>query len=114
MRVLLLTSLLAIPASAAPVTAASAPLYSGPAAAEPVIAIARGEDGVINPNPRAELGLCPQTAAQMAADRVRKAGGRDLFHKLTELPPADAYSAVYRTVNGCESPIVVKYGMGGR
>jgi hypothetical protein len=36
------------------------------------------------------------------------------FHKLTELPPADAYSAVYRTVNGCESPIVVKYGIGGR
>jgi hypothetical protein len=114
MRVLLLTSLLAIPASAAPVTAASTPLDSGQDAAEPVVSMAAGEKGVINPNARAELGLCPQTAAQTAADRVRKAGGRDLFHKLTELPPADAYSAVYRTVNGCEAPIVVKYGIGGR
>jgi len=114
MRVLLLTSLLAIPASAASVPSASVPLYSEPANTEPVISLPAGENGVINPNPRAELGLCPQTAAQMAADRVRKSGGRDLFHKLTELPPADGYVAVYRRVNGCEAPIVVKYGIGRR
>jgi hypothetical protein len=50
----------------------------------------------------------------MAADRVRKAGGGDLVHKLTDLPPADGYVAVYRTENGCEAPIIVKYGLGGR
>ena len=35
--------------------------------------------------------------------------------KLAELPPGNMYSAVYRRdVNGCESPIVVKYGLGRR
>ena len=36
-------------------------------------------------------------------------------HKLTELPPGNMYSAVYRRdANGCEQPIVVKYGVGRR
>jgi hypothetical protein len=35
--------------------------------------------------------------------------------KLTELPPGNMYSAVYRRdANGCERPIVVKYGLGRR
>jgi len=34
--------------------------------------------------------------------------------KLTELPPANAYSAVFRHIGNCEAPIVVKYGVGGR
>ena len=35
--------------------------------------------------------------------------------KLTELPPGNMYSAVYRRdVDGCEKPIVVKYGVGRR
>ncbi|MEO8454007.1 MAG: hypothetical protein ABI454_02510 [Sphingomicrobium sp.] len=34
--------------------------------------------------------------------------------KLTELPPANAYSAVYRHIGRCEAPIVVKYGVGRR
>jgi hypothetical protein len=55
---------------------------------------------------------CPPTAAQMAADRVRTSNGQ-IFHKLTELPPADAYSAVYRVVDGCEAPIVIRYGVTG-
>jgi hypothetical protein len=27
--------------------------------------------------------------------------------RLTELPPAESYKAVYRTVNGCEEPMTV-------
>ena len=27
--------------------------------------------------------------------------------KLTDLPPAESYKAVYRTVNGCEEPMTV-------
>jgi hypothetical protein len=115
MRVLLLTALLAIPASAASAPDASVRLFSAPEAPVPVVSVPASEKGVINPNQRAELGLCPQTAAQMAADRARKAGGGDLFHKLTELPPANAYVAVFRhDSNGCEAPIVVRYGVGGR
>jgi hypothetical protein len=35
--------------------------------------------------------------------------------RLTELPPADMYSAVYRRdASGCEKPIVVKYAIGRR
>lgn len=35
--------------------------------------------------------------------------------KLTELPPGNMYSAVFRRdANGCEKPIVVKYGIGRR
>jgi len=93
MRVLLLTSLLALPASAATVPARDMPTY--------------------NPTPRAAAGLCPKTAAQVAAERVKKGGPK--LHKLTELPPANAYIAVFRhDANGCEAPIVVKYGVGGR
>ena len=94
MRVLLLTSLLALPASAATVPARDMPAYY--------------------PTPRAAAGLCPKTAAQIAADRVTRGGGPKL-HKLTELPPANAYIAVFRhDSNGCEAPIVVKYGIGRR
>jgi hypothetical protein len=35
-------------------------------------------------------------------------------HKLTELPPARAYSAVFRQVGGREAPIVIKYRVGGQ
>ena len=94
MRVLLLTSLLAIPASAATVPARDMPAY--------------------NPTPREAAGLCPKTAAQIAAERVKR-GGAAKLHKLTDLPPANAYIAVFRhDSNGCEAPIVVKYGLGRR
>jgi hypothetical protein len=94
MRVLLLTSLLALPGAAAAMPARDMPAY--------------------NPTPRAGAGLCPKTAAQIAADRIKK-GGATKFHKLTELPPANAYIAVFRhDSNGCEAPIVVRYGVGRR
>lgn len=94
MRVLLLTSLLAIPASAATVPAGDMPTY--------------------NPTPREPAGLCPKTAAQIAADRMKR-GGSAKLHKLTDLPPANAYIAVFRhDSNGCEAPIVVKYDLGRR
>ena len=109
MRALLLMSFLAVPASAA-----STPLFSPPNASEPIVSAPAADRSVINPNQRDASGLCPPTASQMAADRVRQSGGRDLFHKLTELPPANGYVAVYRRVDGCEAPIVVKYGLGRR
>ena len=34
-------------------------------------------------------------------------GGPITPKKLTELPPATAYKAVYRIVNGCEEPLTV-------
>ena len=53
---------------------------------------------------------CPQTTAVHAWTRDRKLTPQ----KLGELPPANAYKAVYRRIGGCEVPVVVKYGVGGR
>jgi hypothetical protein len=40
-------------------------------------------------------------------------GDRIAPRKLTELPPAIGYMAVYRTINGCEVPMtVVEYRTG--
>lgn len=114
MRILLLTALLGIPASAASAPSPSAPLFLAPDRPEPVISLPAPDGPVINPSRRAALGLCPPTTAQVAANGTQTAEGRDLIHKLTELPPANAYVAVYRQVNGCEAPIVVKYGLGRR
>jgi len=53
---------------------------------------------------------CPQTAKHYAYRDDKRLTPR----KLTELPPANAYSAVYRHIGGCEAPIVVRYGVGRR
>jgi hypothetical protein len=87
MRILLLTAFLALPASAT-----ALPL------AQPA------------PDPAQN---CPKIAAQLAADRIKNGTGR-ILHKLTELPPADMYSAVYRRIGECEVPIIVKYRVGGQ
>ena len=53
---------------------------------------------------------CPRTTSMQAFDRSKPLKPQ----KLGELPPANAYKAVYRLVAGCEVPVVVKYGVGGR
>lgn len=62
--------------------------------------------GVISPGGRAN---CPRTTNYYAYR-----DGKPLKpQKLTELPTGNMYSAVYRRdANGCEKPIVVKYGIG--
>lgn len=101
-RALLLTGLLAIPASAA----------FGPAASQPSISTAGLGKLAINPSISDSLRPCPPTAAQSAADRARSADGGGLLHKLDEPSPADAYVAVFREVNGCQAPIVIGYDVG--
>ena len=53
---------------------------------------------------------CPRTTGYYAWSDTKPLQPR----KLTELPPANAYSAVFRHIGNCEAPIVVKYGVGGR
>lgn len=60
--------------------------------------------------PLAQAPDCPRTTAMHAFDRSKPLKPQ----KLGELPPANAYKAVYRLVRGCEVPVVVKYGVGGR
>jgi hypothetical protein len=52
---------------------------------------------------------CPDTAATLA----RREGGRLQPRRLRDLPGADQYAAVYRRIDDCEAPIVVRYDVGG-
>ena len=54
----------------------------------------------------AEAPDCPRATSMHAYDRLKP----PTLQRLGELPPANAYSAVYRLVRGCEVPIVVRYG----
>ena len=53
---------------------------------------------------------CPRTTSYYAYRSSEPLKPR----KLTELPPANAFAAVYRHIGRCEAPIVVKYGVGNR
>ena len=63
---------------------------------------------VINPNGSASA-ACPPTSRYEAARR----GGKLGLKRLNELPAADMYNAVYRRIDGCEAPIIVRYDVGG-
>jgi hypothetical protein len=67
-----------------------------------------GQMPVLNPNAPIGKG-CPPTSRYEAARR----GGRLGAHKLSELPAADMYMAVDRRVDGCQAPIIARYGIGG-
>ncbi|MEO6255461.1 MAG: hypothetical protein ABIO69_01485 [Sphingomicrobium sp.] len=57
---------------------------------------------------------CPPVAATLAGQRSLIHGGPIRPRKLTELPPAVAFMAVYRTENGCEVPMTVSEYRTGR
>lgn len=42
---------------------------------------------------------------------ARQEGGKLGLQKLGDLPPADTYAAAYRRIEGCEVPIVLRYGV---
>ena len=46
---------------------------------------------------------CPRTASYYAYHEGKPLKPR----KLTELPPAIGYMAVYRTINGCDAPLTM-------
>lgn len=66
--------------------------------------------------PQAPAGAnCPRTVSHYAGQGSLYRGGPIAPKKLSELPPAIGYMAVYRTVNGCEAPMtVVEYRTGRR
>jgi hypothetical protein len=58
---------------------------------------------------------CPRTTQYLAGRTGVYRGNRLTPRKLTELPPATGYMAVYRTIDGCEAPLtVVEYRQGSR
>lgn len=48
-------------------------------------------------------------------DRVMAAAraGQDGFRRLDRLPPAAEYLTVFRTVDRCPAPVIVRYAIGG-
>lgn len=63
------------------------------------------------PPPPVEEGAdCPTPMASQAFDRSKPLKPQ----KLNELPDANIYNAVYRTVGDCVSPMIVKYSVSGR
>ena len=61
-------------------------------------------------SPLSTAPACPRTTGYYAWQRGKQVAPR----KLTELPPANAYYTVYRRIDGCMVPVIVKYGVGGR
>jgi hypothetical protein len=92
MRLLFLSTILLIPAAVP--AAAPMPIRDTP---------------VFNPN-ASQPANCPATSRYEAGKRGKTPQAR----KLNELPAADVYRTVYRKIGGCEVPIIVKYGVGGR
>jgi hypothetical protein len=59
------------------------------------------------PKPLAAAPNCPRTTRYLA-DKSGLYRGQPLTpRKLTELPSATAYMAVYRRIGGCEAPLTV-------
>ena len=63
-----------------------------------------------NAKAAALLAKCPQVAPHWADRKGEPLRPR----KLTELPSANLYAAVYHHVGPCNVPIVVKYGVGAK
>ena len=53
---------------------------------------------------------CPPTSRYHAMQKGPRVGAQ----KLNQLPAADLYTAVYRSIGGCEVPIIAGYNVGGR
>lgn len=90
---------LAAPAPAA--GPAPAPTAEKPAQAQPA-----------QPFPNAEK--CPRTTSHFAGRGSLYQGAPLVPKKLTELPAATGYMAVYRTVEGCEVPLTMTEYRTGR
>ena len=62
-----------------------------------------------------DTAVCQRTTSHYARDGSLYRGAPIAPKKLTELPPAIGFMAVYRTVNGCEAPMtIVEYRTGRR
>lgn len=57
--------------------------------------------------PSARVADCPRTTSYLADTHGLYRGAPLAPRKLTELPPATGYMAVYRQVGGCESPLTM-------
>jgi hypothetical protein len=64
--------------------------------------------------PQPKSSVCPSTSSYLAGAESLYRGKPLTPRRLTELPDANLYLTVYRRIDGCEAPIVVKYRVSGR
>lgn len=82
---------------------AAAPAIAVPKAPSEMISFPdAGRVPVVDPY-SADRRSCPRTPFDEAARR----GGKLMLHKLTELPPATSYMALWRHVDGCVAPLTM-------
>ena len=95
--------------------AASAPAASAGPISAPTAAPSVQPPRAANPLDFQTADNCPRTNSHYAGRDSMYRGVPLAPKKLTELPPAVGYMAVYRTVNGCEVPMtIVEYRTGRR
>jgi len=63
---------------------------------------------------QANLPICPRTTSYLAGTESLYRGKSLTPRRLNELPDGNLYFTVYRQIDGCEVPVVVKYGVSGR
>jgi hypothetical protein len=73
----------------------------------PVLAAGPGSDQKARVPGAASAPNCPQTTSYLAEKSGAYRGGPLTPKKLTELPSATAYMAVYRKIDGCEAPLTM-------
>jgi hypothetical protein len=85
-------------------------LVSSAAAAQPALMVPPNIDNMRIFDVGGASEKCPPISRYEAARR----GGKLKPNLLDQLPMADVYKAVYRRVDGCVAPVMVKYGVGRR
>jgi len=111
MRLFVLALALSVSASASSAPGTPVPITIDPIVPPQInVAPELGLDGMKAINPDGPFnGRCPATSRYEAARR----GGKLPPSLLTQLPNADMYNAVYRRIDGCQVPMVVRYDVGG-
>ena len=81
-----------------------------------ISALAAGPATVPNAVLRTPMGQSGGTAGKCLQTRVREAkDGPPLgASTLVDLPPGDLHLTVERTINGCQVPTIIRYGIGRR
>jgi hypothetical protein len=72
-----------------------------------LLALLPATAAVAGTHPDDKIG-CVRNRAQLAENK-----GKAGFHRLDKLPPANEQLTVIHSVDGCQKPVIVRYGIGG-
>ena len=72
-----------------------------------LLALLPATAAVAGPHPAKAVG-CVRNQPQMVQGK-----GKSGFQRLDKLPPANEQLTVIHSVDGCQKPVIVRYGIGG-